>query len=107
MSRLKAVTHLGQSLWFDYIRRDLLDGGLQKLIREDGLSGLTSNPAIFEKAIAGSSLYDAQLQALVRAGHRDATALTELLAIEGMGHDLPRAVWPRIIDAISALTARA
>ena len=48
----------GQSIWLDYIRRDLMKGGeLQRLIKEDGLRGMTSNPAIFEKAIAGSTQY--------------------------------------------------
>ncbi len=56
---LKQLSELGQSVWYDYIRRDLVEGGgLKRLIEEDGLSGMTSNPTIFEKAIAGSSLYD-------------------------------------------------
>jgi transaldolase/glucose-6-phosphate isomerase len=56
---LKELLDFGQSLWLDYIRRDLITGGqLKKLIDEDGLRGMTSNPAIFEKAIADSSLYD-------------------------------------------------
>ena len=83
MSRLKAVHALGQSLWLDYIRRDLVDGGgLARLIADDGLQGLTSNPAIFEKAIAGSTLYDASLKGHVRAGQRDPEQLVELLANE-------------------------
>ncbi|HPS03006.1 MAG TPA: transaldolase family protein, partial [Candidatus Sumerlaeota bacterium] len=49
----------GQSLWLDYIRRDLIaSGNLRRLIEEDGLRGMTSNPAIFEKAISGSPDYD-------------------------------------------------
>ena len=56
---LKALNDFGQSPWMDYIRRDLLTGGgLQKMIDEDGLRGMTSNPAIFEKSITGSKLYD-------------------------------------------------
>ena len=56
---LKALLDFGQSPWMDYIRRDLLTGGgLQKMIDEDGLRGMTSNPAIFEKSITGSKLYD-------------------------------------------------
>jgi hypothetical protein len=52
MSRLKHLSRFGQSIWIDYISRRLLTGGgLQRLIVEDGLRGLTSNPAIFEKAI--------------------------------------------------------
>jgi transaldolase/glucose-6-phosphate isomerase len=56
---LKGLLAYGQSPWMDYIRRDLLTGGgLKKFIAEDGLRGMTSNPAIFEKSITGSSLYD-------------------------------------------------
>jgi transaldolase / glucose-6-phosphate isomerase len=56
---LKALLAYGQSPWMDYIRRDLLTGGgLKKYIDNDGLRGMTSNPAIFEKAIVGSSLYN-------------------------------------------------
>lgn len=56
---LLALLDFGQSPWMDYIRRDLLTGGgLQKMIDEDGLRGMTSNPAIFEKSITGSKLYD-------------------------------------------------
>ena len=60
---LKKLESLGQSIWLDYIRRDLIASGeLQKLIDDDGLRGMTSNPAIFEKAIADSNLYDAEIQ---------------------------------------------
>ena len=56
---LKGLLAYGQSPWMDYIRRDLLTGGgLNKFIAEDGLRGMTSNPAIFEKSITGSSLYN-------------------------------------------------
>ncbi|AXQ31667.1 transaldolase [Solimonas sp. K1W22B-7] len=83
MSALKAISEHGQSVWLDYIRRDLLlSGGLKKLIDEDGLLGLTSNPAIFEKAIGGSADYDPALRALVDGGQRDPAALYEQLAIE-------------------------
>ena len=94
MSRLKAVAEQGQSLWLDYIRRDFVDSGaLTQLIAEDGITGLTSNPAIFEKAIAASSLYDASLHGHVRAGQRDPEQLVEVLAIEDirMAAD---AFWP-------------
>src|SRR5690348_15252951 len=55
---LKSLLQFGQSPWMDYIRRDLLSSGeLKKYIDNDGLRGMTSNPAIFEKAIVESNLY--------------------------------------------------
>src|ERR1700741_4611698 len=55
---LKGLLACGQSHWMDYIRRDLLTGGgLKQMINEDGLRGMTSNPAIFEKAIVGNTLF--------------------------------------------------
>jgi transaldolase len=72
----------GQSVWHDNISRELLDSGaLKKLIDEDGLSGLTSNPTIFEKAINGSTHYDASLRLLVAQG-REVKEIYEVLAIE-------------------------
>lgn len=66
---LKSLNSLGQSLWLDYIRRDLVEGdGLRRLIEDDGLRGMTSNPAIFEKAIAQSNEYDTEIQSLARSG---------------------------------------
>jgi transaldolase len=71
---------LGQSPWYDYITRDLIASGeLLRLIGEDGLRGMTSNPTIFEKAIAGSRLYDADIARLAAEGH-DAAAIFEALA---------------------------
>ena len=59
---LQDLRNLGQSFWLDYIDRDLLDtGGLKRLVDEDGLRGVTSNPSIFEKAVTGSSSYDEAL----------------------------------------------
>ncbi len=55
---LKALLGFGQSVWLDYIRRSLISTGeLKRLIEEDGLRGVTSNPSIFEKAITGSTDY--------------------------------------------------
>ena len=65
---LQQLGTLGQSIWLDDIRRDLIaSGGLRRLIEEDGLRGMTSNPAIFEKAIAESHDYDADIRALALA----------------------------------------
>jgi transaldolase / glucose-6-phosphate isomerase len=79
---LKALLSYGQSMWLDYIRRDLItSGSLKKMIEEDGLRGMTSNPSIFEKAIADSSLYDDMLQSLASRPDLDATARYEHIAI--------------------------
>ena len=72
----------GQSFWYDNIRRQFLhDGTLQGMIDEDGLRGMTSNPAIFQKAIAGSHDYDEQMQSLVVDG-QDTNAIYEALALD-------------------------
>ena len=79
---LKALLSYGQSMWLDYIRRDLItSGGLKKMIDEDGLRGMTSNPSIFEKAIAESSLYDDMLKSLASRQDLDATGRYEQIAI--------------------------
>ena len=79
---LQALLSYGQSMWLDYIRRDLItSGSLKKMIEEDGLRGMTSNPAIFEKAIGESSLYDDMLKSLASRNDLDTTARYEQLAI--------------------------
>src|SRR5216683_6030650 len=79
---LKDLLNFGQSVWLDYIRRDLLTSGeLKRLIEEDGLRGMTSNPAIFEKAITGSTLYADLLNSLRSRTDLDAKARYEILAI--------------------------
>jgi transaldolase len=66
---LLRLSRLGQSIWYDYITRDLLHSGeLERLIRDDGLRGMTSNPTIFEKAIAGSPRYDGDIRRLSEGG---------------------------------------
>jgi transaldolase/glucose-6-phosphate isomerase len=67
--RLAALTQAGTSVWLDQIRRSLTQGGeLRRLVEEDSLRGVTSNPAIFEKAILGSQDYDEQIERLAREG---------------------------------------
>src|SRR5215469_9713031 len=78
---LLQLQKLGQSIWLDYIRRNLLTSGeLQRLINEDGLRGMTSNPAIFEKAIAGSTDYSDFLEQL-QGQRRTAEEIYEAIAI--------------------------
>ena len=80
---LKELTKFGQSVWLDYIRRDLLTSGeLKRLIEVDGLRGMTSNPSIFEKAIAGSDLYAQTLVDLEKRKDLDAKGRYEELAIK-------------------------
>jgi len=85
---LKELLVFGQSVWLDYIRRNLFTTGeLQRLVNEDGLRGMTSNPAIFEKAIAGSTDYAQELQELAKRKDLDAKGVYEQLAI----HDIQKA----------------
>jgi transaldolase / glucose-6-phosphate isomerase len=93
---LRALLELGQSVWLDYIRRDLITSGkLKRLIEEDGLRGMTSNPAIFEKAIAESSDYDGILKELASRPELDATARFEQIAVRDIqdAADLLRPVY--------------
>jgi transaldolase/glucose-6-phosphate isomerase len=84
MNPLTGLKQYGQSVWLDYIRRSLITGGeLERLIKEDGLRGVTSNPTIFQKAVAGSSDYDETLNKLLRDNpHLEAKNLYEKLATE-------------------------
>jgi transaldolase/glucose-6-phosphate isomerase len=97
MNPLKELSGQGQSVWLDYIRRNLIRSGeLKRMVDEDGIRGVTSNPTIFEKAIAGSTDYDDALGAMLA---QDSTAevekLYEPLAIEDiqMAADVLRAVY--------------
>ena len=93
---LKQLQTFGQSIWIDYIRRDLIKGGeLQHLIEDYGLRGMTSNPAIFEKAIADSTQYQDFLDSLANRADLDAKGRYELLAIRDIqdAADLLRPVY--------------
>jgi transaldolase/glucose-6-phosphate isomerase len=79
---LKQLEAFGQSPWLDFIQRSFTESGLQELIDRDGLKGITSNPAIFEKAMGHGADYDAGFKALAAAGDHDAQTLYETLAIE-------------------------
>ena len=77
---LKTLETFGQSLWLDYIRRDLITSGqLRGLIEEDSLRGMTSNPSIFEKAIVDSQEYDQDIQAMAFEG-KGVNAIYEVLS---------------------------
>lgn len=81
MSKIKQLTQLGQSIWLDYIRRSFITTGGLKTLIDKGLRGVTSNPSIFEKAIAGSSDYDDELQQWVEE-NKTVEQIYEMLAVK-------------------------
>jgi transaldolase / glucose-6-phosphate isomerase len=97
MNSLKELSATGQSIWLDYIRRELiLSGELQRLVEEDGVRGVTSNPTIFEKAITGSTDYDQAIQTLLTLdSNTPVEKIYEALAIEDiqMAADVLRPVY--------------
>jgi transaldolase/glucose-6-phosphate isomerase len=95
-NHLKDLQKFGQSVWLDYIRRDLFSTGeLRRLIEEDGLRGMTSNPSIFEKAINESEYYKETLRSLESRTDLDAGGRYEVLAIKDIqdAADALRAVY--------------
>ena len=93
---LSALADFGQSFWLDYIRRDFVENGeMAAMIEKDGLRGITSNPSIFEKAIAGSSDYRSQLEQLRSEPGLDAQHIFERLAVKDIqgAADLLRPVY--------------
>jgi len=92
------IQQYGQSIWYDNMQRSLItSGALKRLVDDDGLRGMTSNPAIFEKAITGSTDYDEAMQALARQQDMDAKALYEHLAVGDiqMATDIMASVYAR------------
>lgn len=81
MTKLHELVGVGQSIWYDNIRRALLDSGEMQSLIDQGVMGVTSNPSIFEKAIAGSTDYDEALSRLVEEG-KSVEEIYEVLAIE-------------------------
>ena len=80
---LLSLQRLGQSVWYDFIRRSLLTSGELAALRDrDGVCGVTSNPAIFEKAMGGSTDYDEAIEALERGDDLPAQAIYEHLAVD-------------------------
>src|SRR5438093_1325493 len=86
MNSLRELRRLGQSIWLDYIHRDLITSGrLKQLIEQDGVSGITSNPTIFAKAIAEDSDYDSVIERVLRTHPElDSAALFERIEIEDL-----------------------
>src|SRR6185436_17403178 len=81
---ISEVQKFGQSIWYDNIRRGLITSGeLSTMVQQDGLLGVTSNPAIFEKALTGSTDYDQATKAMVaQKAVRTANDIYETLAME-------------------------
>ena len=81
-SKTQIITQAGQSLWLDNIqRRELADGTLQRMIDEDGISGITSNPSIFMNAVSKSNDYDEQIQRLLTRG-KSTAEIYEAITVE-------------------------
>ena len=98
-SSLKRLSQAGQAVWLDFVQRDMLENGdLARLIEEDGLTGITSNPSIFQKAIGGSGDYDQALKAFVENTDADPIDVFEHLAIADIqaAADLLRPVYDRL-----------
>jgi transaldolase len=94
-SPLHRLSALRQSVWIDFLSRDLLETGeLERMMRDDAISGVTSNPTIFQKAMSEGSRYDRQLQELCN-DERDASKIFFRLAATDVGNacDLMRSVW--------------
>ena len=82
--RLWQLRDAGVSIWLDTLSRELLDSGAFAELIASGVTGATSNPTIFAKAIAGSDLYDEQLAALAATGLTDLQALFFAIALEAL-----------------------
>src|SRR5438094_7546008 len=76
---IQELKQIGQSLWLDNIRRQLISSGELARLRDEGLTGVTSNPTIFEKAVSGSTDYDEAMVQLVRERKKPADMLWELM----------------------------
>jgi len=86
MNRVKELEKFGQSIWLDFLSREFIEKGeIQRLVKEDGLKGMTSNPSIFEKAIGHSEIYDKELAELVRGHDADVGRIFTRLAVTDIG----------------------
>lgn len=80
---LQRLSELGQSVWIDYLSRDILkNGGLQRMVEEESVTGVTSNPTIFQQAISHSDLYDAQLNEVARREEDPRQVFLELARVD-------------------------
>src|SRR6516165_2922441 len=87
MNPVKALENHGQAVWLDFLARGFVaNGDLRKLIDNDGVKGVTSNPSIFEKAIGSSDEYDAPIGKTLKHGDRPVAELFEELAVEDIQH---------------------
>ncbi len=109
MTKLHELTKHGQSIWYDNIRRALIDSGELQALLDAGVMGVTSNPSIFEKAIAGSADYDVAIQELVTDG-KSVEEIYEALAIEDIQRtaDLLRPIYDNTkgVDGYVSLEVR-
>jgi len=95
---------LGQSIWYDGIRRSLLTSGdLERMVAKEGLRGMTSNPSIFQAAIAGSSDYAEAIAELASSGPMDAKSAYESLAVA----DIRAAKWMKLVSNATTLVITA
>jgi transaldolase len=95
-SNLHKVAALGQSVWIDYLSREMLQTGeLERMMRDDAVVGVTSNPTIFQKAISQGDRYDAQLKELLESGETDPKEIFLQLSSHDIADacDLLRKVW--------------
>src|SRR5919197_1295876 len=95
-SRLHQLSELGQSVWIDYLSRDLLrTGELARMLEEDAVVGVPSNPTIFQKAISHGDAYDDQLKEILESGESDAKEIFLQLSSRDVDEatDLLRKVW--------------
>src|ERR671935_2552397 len=95
-SNLHKLSALGQSVWIDFLSRDLLQTGeLARMMDEDTVVGVTSNPTIFQKAISQGERYDDQLKEILESGETDAKEIFLQLSSHDIADacDLLRKVW--------------
>jgi transaldolase / glucose-6-phosphate isomerase len=96
MNPVKTLLEHGQAVWLDFLARGFIaNGDLKKLVDEDGLRGVTSNPSIFEKAIDSSDEYDDEIKRTLQQGDRPVEDLYERLAVEDIKHaaDVLRSIY--------------